>query len=79
MGSPFYRKMLVAAGFSIQEVEAVADTWLERLLVYGNASQIKDQLLELLGRGVDELAIGPVWVSDAAQETTQLARMIGQL
>lgn len=79
MGSPFYRKMLVAAGFSIQEVEAVADTLLERLMVYGNASQIKDQLLELLGRGVDELAIGPVWVSDAAQETTQLARMIGQL
>jgi hypothetical protein len=70
--------MLVAAGFSTQEVEAVADPLLERLLVYGNASQIKDQLLEILERGVDELVIGPVWVSNAAQETTQLARMIGQ-
>ncbi len=78
MGSPFYRKMLVAAGFSTQEVEVVADTLLERLLVSGNANQIKDQLLEILERGIDELVIGPVWVSDAAQETTQLARMIGQ-
>ena len=70
--------MLVAAGFSTQEVEAVADPLLERLLVYGNASQIKDQLLEILERGVDELVIGPVWVSNVAQETTQLARMICQ-
>jgi F420-dependent oxidoreductase-like protein len=79
LGNPSYRKMLIAAGFSIQEIETVADTLLERVLVYGNAGQIKDQLLAILERGIDELVIGPVWVSDAAQETMQLAQMIGQL
>jgi hypothetical protein len=28
---------------------------------------------------VDELTIGPVWVSDAAQERSRLAQLIGQL
>ncbi|GCE29339.1 putative monooxygenase [Dictyobacter alpinus] len=77
--SPFYRKMLVKAGFSIQEVDAVADTLLEKLLVYGNISQIKEHLLEILHEGIDELVIGPVSVSDEVRETTQLAQMVGQL
>ena len=76
---PFYRKMFVAAGFSTQEIETVSDTFVERLLVFGSVSQIKDRLLELLGRGIDELTIGPVWVSDAAQERSRLAQLIGQL
>lgn len=79
LGTPFYRKMFMAAGFSIPEIDVVADTLLERVLIYGNANQIKEHLLELLGRGIDELMIGPVWVSDAAHETTQLAQMIGHL
>jgi alkanesulfonate monooxygenase SsuD/methylene tetrahydromethanopterin reductase-like flavin-dependent oxidoreductase (luciferase family) len=76
---PFYRKMFVAAGFSIQEIDIVSDTFVESLLVFGSVSQIKDRLLELLGRGVDELTIGPVCVSDAAQERSRLAKLIGQL
>lgn len=76
---PFYRKMFLAAGFSTQEIDAVSDTFVERLLVFGSVSQIKDRLLELLERGVDELTIGPVWVSDAAQERSRLAQLIGQL
>jgi F420-dependent oxidoreductase-like protein len=76
---PFYRKMFVAAGFSTQEIDAVSDTFVERLLVFGSVSQIKDRLLEWLGRGVDALTIGPVWVSDAAQERSRLAQLIGQL
>ena len=76
---PFYRKMFLAAGFSTQELDAVADTFVERLLVFGSVSQIKDRLLELLGRGVDALTIGPVWVSDAARERSRLAQLIGHL
>jgi alkanesulfonate monooxygenase SsuD/methylene tetrahydromethanopterin reductase-like flavin-dependent oxidoreductase (luciferase family) len=76
---PFYRKMFLAAGFSTQEIDAVSDTFVERLLVFGGMSQIKDRLLEFLGRGVDELTIGPVWVSDAAQERSCLAQLIGHL
>lgn len=76
---PVYRKMFLAAGFSTQEIDTVADTFVERLLVFGSVSQIKDRLLELLGSGVDELTIGPVWVRDAAQERSRLTQLIGQL
>jgi F420-dependent oxidoreductase-like protein len=79
LGSPFYRKMFIAAGFSIQEIDSVADTLLEQVLISGNTSQIKEQLIDLLKRGIDELMIGPVSVVDDAYETTQLARMIGHL
>jgi hypothetical protein len=71
--------MFLAAGFSTQEIDTVSDTFVERLLVFGSVHQIKDRLLEVLGRGVDELTIGPVWVSDAAQERSHLAQLIGQL
>jgi len=37
------------------------------------------RLLELLSMGIDELTIGLVPISDAAQEGTRLARLISQL
>ncbi len=58
---PFYRKMFVAAGFSIQEIDAVSDTFVESLLVFGSVSQIKDRLLELLGRAALHLARRTFW------------------
>lgn len=76
---PFYRKMFLAAGFSTQDIDAVSDTFVERLLVFGSVNQIKDRLMEWLGRGVDALTIGPVWVSDAARERPRLAQLIGHL
>jgi hypothetical protein len=74
-----YRKMFVAAGFSQQEIDTVSDSFVESLLVFGDESKIRDRLLELLGTGIDELTIGLVPVSDAAQEGIRLARLIGQL
>jgi F420-dependent oxidoreductase-like protein len=76
---PTYRKMFLAAGFSEQEITTVSDHLIESLLVFGDESQIKDRLLELLGTEIDELTIEPVPVSDAAQEGIRLARLIGQL
>jgi probable F420-dependent oxidoreductase len=75
----FYRKMFVAAGFSQQEIDTVSDSFVESLLVFGDESKIRDRLLELLSVGIDELTIGLVPVSDAAEERTRLARLIGQL
>ncbi len=74
-----YRNMFLAAGFSEQEINTVSDSFVERLLVFGDESKIKDRLLELLSTGVDELTISLVPVFDAAQERTRLARLIGQL
>ncbi len=76
---PAYRNMFVAAGFSEQELNAVADSFVESLLVFGDESKIRDRLLELLSTGVDELTISLVPVSDAAQEGTGLARLIGTM
>jgi probable F420-dependent oxidoreductase len=76
---PTYRNMFVAAGFSQQEIDMVSDSFVESLLVFGDESKIRDRLLELLWMGVDELTIGLVPVSDAAQEGMRLARLIGQL
>lgn len=74
-----YRKMFAAAGFSLQEIEGVSDTLVESLLVFGEEDQVKDQLLEVLGTGVDELTVDPLTISDATQERMRLARLIGQL
>jgi alkanesulfonate monooxygenase SsuD/methylene tetrahydromethanopterin reductase-like flavin-dependent oxidoreductase (luciferase family) len=74
-----YRKMFVAAGFSQQEIDTVSDSFIESLLVFGDESKIRDHLLELLSMGIDELTIGLFPVSDAAQEVSHLARLIGQL
>lgn len=74
-----YRNMFVAAGFSEQELNMVSDSFVESLLVFGDESRIRDRLLELLSTEVDELTISLVPVSDAVQERTRLARLIGQL
>jgi probable F420-dependent oxidoreductase len=76
---PTYRNMFLAAGFSEQEITTVSDHLIESLVVFGDESKIKDRLLELLGTEIDELRIGPLPVSDAAQEGIRLARLIGQL
>jgi alkanesulfonate monooxygenase SsuD/methylene tetrahydromethanopterin reductase-like flavin-dependent oxidoreductase (luciferase family) len=74
-----YRNMFMEAGFSDEEITNVSDRLVESLLVFGDESRIKDRLLELLATGVDELTVGLVPVSDAAQEGMRLARLIGQL
>jgi hypothetical protein len=76
---PTYRNMFAAAGFSAQEMDTIADSLIESMLVFGDESKIKDRLQELLAAGIDELNIGSVVIADAAQERSQLARLIGNL
>ena len=76
---PAYRNMFVAAGFSQEEIDTVSESFIESLLVFGDESRIRDRLLELLSSGIDELTLGLIPVSDAAQEETRLARLIGRL
>lgn len=75
---PTYHKMFLAAGFSEQEIIMVSDRLIESLLVFGDESKIRDRLLELLSTEIDELTLGLVPVSNAAQERIRLARLIGQ-
>jgi alkanesulfonate monooxygenase SsuD/methylene tetrahydromethanopterin reductase-like flavin-dependent oxidoreductase (luciferase family) len=76
---PNYRNMFLAAGFSEQEITAVSDSLVEGLLIFGDESEIKDRLLELLSSELDELTLSLVPVSNPAQEQIRLARLVGQL
>jgi F420-dependent oxidoreductase-like protein len=76
---PAYRNMFLAAGFAENEIDTVADSFIDRLLVYGSEGKIKDRLLELLAIGIDELVLSFIGVSDGEQESARLTRLIGQL
>jgi len=74
-----YRNMYLGAGFSEREIDTVADSFVEKLMVFGSESKIKDHLQELLATEIDELAVSLVGVSDPAQEPVRLARLMSQL
>jgi F420-dependent oxidoreductase-like protein len=76
---PTYRNMFAAAGFSKQEITSVSDHLIESIIISGDESKVRERLLELFAQGVDELTIGVVPISDAAQETVRLARLVGRL
>jgi hypothetical protein len=74
-----YRSMFLGAGFSEWEIDTVADSFVEKLMVFGSESKIQDRLQELLATEIDELAVSLVGVSDPAQEPGRLARLMSQL
>lgn len=76
---PNYRNMFIAAGFSQQEITTVSDSFVEKLLVFGDESKIKERILEILSTEIDELTIVLLPVSDPGEEQNRLARLIGQL
>lgn len=76
---PNYRNMFAAAGFSTEEMDTIADSLIESMLVFGDESKIKDRLQELLATDIDELNVGPIVIADALQEGSRLARLIGRL
>lgn len=76
---PAYRNMFTAAGFSLQEIDTVSDSFVESLLVFGDESRIKDRLRELLAIDIDEVMVSVVTVSDAVQERRSLAKLLGTL
>ncbi len=76
---PNYRNMFAAAGFSTQEMDAISDSLIESMLIFGDESKLKDRFQQLLASGIDELNISSIAVADAAQEASQLVRLIGSL
>lgn len=76
---PNYRNMFLAAGFSQQEIATVSDSMIEKLLIFGDESKIRDRIQEILSTEIDELTIVQLPVSDPTQEQARLAQLIGQL
>ena len=57
---PFYRRMLVAAGYPEAANGSWSDRMIDGLLVCGDESRIGDRLRELLSMGDTELIVSPV-------------------
>ena len=75
----FYANMFADAGFSIGADGVMPDTLLDNLVVSGDEAAVKARLTELLARGLDELLIMPVTVTDADTDRSQIATLLGHL
>jgi alkanesulfonate monooxygenase SsuD/methylene tetrahydromethanopterin reductase-like flavin-dependent oxidoreductase (luciferase family) len=73
-----YRSMFLGAGFSERELDTVADSFVEKLMIFGSESKIQEHLQQLLATEMDELAVSLIGISDPAQEQVRLARLMGQ-
>lgn len=76
---PFYASMFTEAGFPVSADGAMSDALLDSLVVSGNEANIAARLTELLHNGLDELLVMSISVTNAGEEQTRLAKLVGQL
>ncbi len=76
---PFYASMFAEAGFPVSEDGTMSDELLDSLVVSGNEANIAARLTELLHNGLDELLFMSISVTNAGEEQTRLAKLVGQL
>ena len=77
--APFYAKMFAAAGFPISSDGAGTDNLARELVIWGSEESIRDRIKELLSRGVDELLLNLVTVSDEKSERKRLLGLVSSL
>ena len=77
---PFYRRMLVAAGYPEASEGAWSDAMIDGLLIYGDESQVADRLRDLLSIGATEVLVSTVLVGDnQAASLDRTLRLLGQV
>ncbi len=76
---PFYAGMFADAGFPVSSDGTMSDALIDSLIVSGDEATVAARLTDLLAQGLDELLVMPIAVTDAEDEQTRLARLIGQL
>ena len=75
---PFYASMFADAGFPVSD-GAMSDALIDNLVVSGSEETITTRLTDLLARGLDELLVMPIAVTNAEDEQARLARLIGRM
>jgi alkanesulfonate monooxygenase SsuD/methylene tetrahydromethanopterin reductase-like flavin-dependent oxidoreductase (luciferase family) len=77
---PFYRRMLIGAGYP-EAAEAVwSDAMIEGLVVYGDETKTAAGLQSLLASGATELLVSPVLAGeDRAASLGRTLRLLGQV
>jgi len=73
---PFYAGMFSDAGFPVGKNGELSDELIEDLVVYGTASTIKEKLEKIFQRGIDEILVLPVSISDQVKEENALMDLI---
>jgi F420-dependent oxidoreductase-like protein len=76
---PFYASMFADAGFPVSSDGTISDALIDSLVVSGDEATVKQRLVELLSKGLDELLVMQVPVADADGEQARLMRLIGQM
>ena len=77
---PFYRRMLVAAGYPEAAKGGWSDAMIDGLLIYGDEGRIGDGLRELISIGATEILVSPVLVGDNQPASLdRTLRLLGQV
>ncbi|HET7035579.1 MAG TPA: LLM class flavin-dependent oxidoreductase [Thermomicrobiaceae bacterium] len=76
---PFYAAMFADAGYPVGDEARVSDELLDRLVVWGDESEVRRRLSDALGQGVDELLL-TLLLGDAPEKDEQaLSRVLADL
>jgi alkanesulfonate monooxygenase SsuD/methylene tetrahydromethanopterin reductase-like flavin-dependent oxidoreductase (luciferase family) len=73
---PFYAEMFALAGYPVEADGRMSDELVDDLLVSGTVDQVRDRLESIRIRGIDELLISHVPVSDEASELEALSAVL---
>lgn len=75
---PFYRGMFEDAGFPVPADGVMPDALLDALVVSGTPDEVAARLREIQARGVDELLVMRITVSDEDAEDAALLSLLGR-
>ena len=77
---PFYRRMLISAGYPEAAETTWSDAMIDGLVLHGNEEQTARRIQQLLDIGASEVLLSPVLVgSDRGASLDQTLRLLGQV
>lgn len=74
---PFYQKMFETARVPASANKRTSPEAIDALTVSGTPDQIRNRFERILGEGIGEVLLHPVWINDADIERRELARILG--
>lgn len=76
--APFYQRMFADAGYQVGEDGTDTDVMIEDIVVSGTPDAIRQRLEAIQAKGIDELLISQIVVSDEASERATLLKVLGE-
>jgi len=77
---PFYRRMLIDAGYPEASQRVWSDAMIEGLIIYGDETKAAEGLRQLLSFGAAEILVSPILAgADRAASLERTVRLLGQV